>query len=521
MTGTASVTSLLIRTNRIRLAVWTVAIPALLAFGALSVKALYPTVADRESYAAMAQLVTAQIAFNGPPAALTTLGGIVVFEAGWLLMLAVAVCSILIGVRVTRGQEETGTLELLRSGRVSRGATLLAAALVLGSLLAVIAVASGAALIATGTAITGALIYAAALFCVGVFFGAVAVSAAQVTAQSRAAYGLAFAVLGTSFAFRAAGDAGGNTLSWLSPLGWAQASEPFGANNLWPLLLLLAAAIGIAGGAWMLNQRRDLGAGVIAPRPGRVSASALASSPLGLQLRLARATILAWSAGIAIMMVAFGSMATTAEDFAASSDGTAEVIAAFGGTSLTDAFLVFSILVLAILSAGCALSLTMRVRADEDSGRIAVLATAPVRRTTIFAGYLLSALSAALLLLAFGSLMLGVGYAVGTGDWTIVGGVVGSALAHFPAIVALAAAALALAAIRPESASVAWAVYAVTATIALLGPAFSLPGWVANLSVFEHVPEYPSLAWPLTIGGLGCLLVAVALGVFERRDLRT
>ena len=40
---------------------------------------------------------------------------------------------------------------------------------------------------------------------------------------------------------RAIGDTGGGTLTWFSPLGWAEQTRPFWEDRWWPLLLPLAA----------------------------------------------------------------------------------------------------------------------------------------------------------------------------------------------------------------------------------------------------------------------------------------
>jgi ABC-2 type transport system permease protein len=70
-----------------------------------------------------------------------------------------------------------------------------------------------------------------------------------VTENGRPAYGLAGAALGLAFLLRAAGDAGGSGLAWLSPIGWAQAMRPFTGERWWPLLFALAAAAGLLAAA--------------------------------------------------------------------------------------------------------------------------------------------------------------------------------------------------------------------------------------------------------------------------------
>lgn len=525
MTGTRTLTTLLLHSNRIRLLLWASLIPALLALGAASIKSLYPTQTDWDAYAAIADLVPAQIAFNGPPTALTTLGGIIIFETGWLLMLAACVANILLTVRLTRGQEEAGALEVLRAGRVSAGAPLVAVAVLIVSLNALLGVSTATVLVLAGTSVFGAVTYGAALFAVGTLFGAIAACTAQLSERARTASGLALAVLGVSFLARAIGDVSdapsAAILTWVSPLGWAQSTEPFGANRWLPIALLLGATAVTSGAAWQLNATRDLGAGVIAGRPGRVRAARWATTPMGLQVRLARGGILAWTAGVVILSGAFGAMATTADDFAASSEATTDLIASFGGTSLSDAFIVFSLVIVGLIAAGCTISQILRMHGDEEAGRLAILVTAPQRRATVAASYVLTGFTAGFLLLATGGLALGAAYAAGTDDWSALTAIWASSLAHFPAVMVLAGVAAVGAAMTSRGAAFAWGVYAITAILTVLGPALSLPEWAVSWSVFDHVASYPAVTWNVSLITIGAALAVAAAVGFTRRDMRS
>ena len=100
--------------------------------------------------------------------------------------------------------------------------------------------------------------------------------AVQLTSTTRGAGGIAIAALGLAFVVRAMGDTSsgnGQDLVYASFLGWAQQVSPFGENRLWWLvpvaILLLLLAV-----ADVLLQRRDLGSGLWAARPGRSRASA-------------------------------------------------------------------------------------------------------------------------------------------------------------------------------------------------------------------------------------------------------
>ena len=94
--------------------------------------------------------------------------------------------------------------------------------------------------------------------------------------------GLAFAILGAAFAFRAIGDAGNGALSWLSPLGWSLQVRPY-AGERWEVLglhAITAAALTVA--AYLLLNSRDVGAGLLADGTGPATAAGSLAGSFGL-----------------------------------------------------------------------------------------------------------------------------------------------------------------------------------------------------------------------------------------------
>ncbi|WP_406258244.1 hypothetical protein OIA45_00705 [Streptomyces chartreusis] len=85
-TGTAVLTRLIVRRERVRILIWTAAVPLLVLLTAASVKGLYPTQHDLDVAAEASEGNAAAIAFNGPAQGLDTLGGEVAFQvapSGW------------------------------------------------------------------------------------------------------------------------------------------------------------------------------------------------------------------------------------------------------------------------------------------------------------------------------------------------------------------------------------------------------------------------------------------------------
>ena len=271
--GTAALLRLILRRDRIRLPIWLLGIIGVVAGSANGVQSVYATPRDRQIYADTIGNSAGSIAMGGPPNALETMGGITVFETSATALVSMALMAIFLGVRHSRGEEEAGRLELLRSAQLGRMAPLTAVGLYLSAASVIVGAGIALSFVGLGLPAIGSWVFGASITATGLVFAAVALVAAQVTEHARAAVGGASAVLAVAFALRAIGDVSTPALSWLSPLGWSQATAPYDRDRWWPLLLSLAASGGMAVIAALLVERRDLGAGLVAPRLGPATAS--------------------------------------------------------------------------------------------------------------------------------------------------------------------------------------------------------------------------------------------------------
>ncbi|RPI07452.1 MAG: ABC transporter permease, partial [Actinobacteria bacterium] len=134
LVGAGSLTHLIARRDRVRIAVWVVAIAGLVYITAASTIGLYPTQADLDKAAAAARDNPAALAFSGPDVALDTLGGQVAFQIGAVGLTLVGLMSLLMVSRLTRGEEDSGRLELVRSMPVGRRAPIAAAVWVVAAM---------------------------------------------------------------------------------------------------------------------------------------------------------------------------------------------------------------------------------------------------------------------------------------------------------------------------------------------------------------------------------------------------
>lgn len=269
LAGTATLLRFALRRDRVMIPVW-VGVNALMVLSMPNtLKNLYGTPAER------ADLIH-QVATNASFRALigpvfdTSVGALTAWRVGVYAGALAAAMSLMVVVRHTRDEEESGRQELVASGMVGRRASLTAALLAAAVANAVLALLVAGGLAGQGT--TGAVALGLGLAAVGLVFATMAAIVAQLTESARLARGLTAAVLGLAFVLRAAGDSaaddGSSVLTWLSPLGWLENLRPY-ADERWWVLLLFAAAVLLQGAvAYRLAGRRDIGMSFLPTRPG-------------------------------------------------------------------------------------------------------------------------------------------------------------------------------------------------------------------------------------------------------------
>lgn len=523
--ATSVLTRLTLRRDRVRLAIWFAALVALPLVAVASFESLYPTQAALDGYAATAGSSPAAIALGGPGHGLHTLGGVVVFEVGGFVTVGIALCNIFLVARNTRAEEELGRVELFRSAAVGRHAALTATLLVAAAFNLAVGGAIAAALGAQSLPWAGSAMFGASIAAVGLGVAAITAVAAQVADHARGAQAIAGAVFGAAYLARAAGDLGDGTVSWFSPVGWAQATRPFADERWWPLLLVGALTAVCAVGAHVLESHRDLGGGMVAHRPGPARGAAGLTTRLGLAWRLQRGGIAGWAVGAGVAGAAMGAAADQTGEMLADNP---DLLAALGGSAtgdLTDVFFRMTSLLLALAVSGYLVASVLRARSEEHAGHVEPVLAGPVSRTRWTSAQLAVPAVASALLLTIGGASTGAAYAVASGDVEQLPRILASAALYLPVVWLFGGLTAALFGALPRAAPVAWGALAAAAVVSLLGPAFRLPAWAVDLSPFEHAPELPGGEITLAASAV-MLLLAVALAVagaagFTRRDLAT
>ncbi|MEI7034272.1 ABC transporter permease [Streptomyces pratensis] len=517
--GTGALLRLALRRDRLTTPLWVAVLGGSFSSVASSLTTLYPTAAERSELAVSMTGNSSLRALYGPVFD-DSVGGLVAWRMVGFGAALAAVMSLLIVVRHTREEEETGRQEMLSCAVVGRSAPLTAALLAAVVANAALAVLIAAGLAGAGAGGPGAVALALAVAGTGVLFACTAAVAAQLTENTRLARGLTAAALGAAYVLKAAGDAAtddaSSPLTWLSPVGWAENVRAYAAERWWVLLLLAAAALAQAALAYTLAARRDVGMSFLPSRPG--PSSGRISSAAGLALRLQRGALIGWTLSFAAVGTVFGSLADGAADLIGDNAQTQEIFRRMGGdAAITDAFLAAMAGMLGMVAALYVVSSALRPHGEETTGRAEPVLAGGVTRTAWAGGHLAVAFGGSALVLAAGGLGLAVGHGQRPAE-TLCG-----TLVQLPAVWVLGGLTVLLYGAAPRLAAAAWAPAGISLALGWIGPALDLPRAVLNLSPFSHLPKLPgdAMSWPpvLLMSAGAAALTAAGLAALRRRDL--
>ncbi len=529
LAGTGFLLRFMLRRDMVRLMVPTASLLVFCVYYVTATASLYPTAADRLNRAASISNAGG-VLLSGPGYGLGnyTPGAMFANELALWIMVFLAMTNIFQITRNTRAEEETGRAELVRSLPVGRHAATVAALLVVVIVDLVFGVLGGA-LISTvgGLAVGDTFALMVGMVLTGLVFAAVATVTCQLTVHGRGASGMAFALVGAAALIRGLGDIQhphGSWLSWLSPIAWTQQMRPYVDLRLWPLGLSVIAIVVALAVAALLAGRRDLGEGMVRERGGRADAAPTLANPFRFAFRQLRTALLCWMAGCVVMFGLCGAflgknVGKIATSLASQNSLTARI---FAGDAL-GAFLRIFILHCALAVAGFSVAAVLRVKGEEEEGRLGLELSRPASRTNLLISRVAVVMLGMLVLLVVGG-----GVALWTGSLLShgqigLGELAGCAATFAPGIAVLIAFAAACYAWLPKATVLAWVLFAIVIVESFFGQLLNLPDVVRALSPFWWVGNYPvTPVEPSHMTGLcvaAAALMALAVAGFRRRDL--
>jgi ABC-2 type transport system permease protein len=275
--------------------------------------------------------------------------------------------------------------------------------------------------------------------------------------------------------------------------------------------------------ATALTVRRDLGAGLVAARPGPPSAAPSLGNPLGLAFRLQRGSLLGWGAGVLVMGIGYGWIGPTVDAFIGQNKALAEMLASAGGGSLTDSYFASSFRLMALLATGFAIQSALRVRSEETSMRADMVLATPVSRWRFAASHLAVACAGSFTLLAIAGLATGVSYGLAGGGMQDLPRLFVASLVYGPAMWIMVGIVIALDGLVPRWVGVSWAILVACVAEGFLGAVLGLPRWLSDLSPFERVPQLPAASLTIlplvAMSAVAAGLTLIGLAGLRRRDI--
>lgn len=522
---------LLIRRHRRTILLWWVAVVALIIATGSAYQSTYPTAEQRQIAVALSRRNGATTALYGVLPGSGNPAQMFAWEMGAILTILVAVMAVLMAVTLVRVPEDDGTLELVRITGM-RASTPLTATV---GLLLMVAVALAVGCVAAlaprlnsvlGVNWPGIVSFGAVVGLTFLLTAMISVVIAQLAATAGGARLLGFAVLGVSFALRAVGDTGQiSWLGWLSPLGLRAVVLPLTENRWPPVIVALFCCFAFGLVAWWLSRSRDVGAGLIRVHD-RGAARLHIRSTLGLTVRLARGSVLAWTFALGCLGSLLASMGSSvvpmSEDgnlgdgFLASQLEAGDPVAGYFG--YTGTFLGIVISIFSIATVLRARSAELQTRTDL------VLATGARRWAPLGAQLAVAAGGTLIALLVTGGMVALIAPSVISGS-QVAGRGFFYILGQWPAALALAGLTVAVVGLIPSQSWLAWLPLFASAGLALLGALVGVPAGIREMGVFQHTPdiaaEHPELVPMFILIGVGGIAAAIGLAAMANRDILT
>ena len=503
-TGISVLLPVSLKQNARSIAPWVMGVSALSASSILAYRFIFPDVVDRTQLSAALSSNPALSLIFGPAHNLMTNDGFNAWRSGALGAFFAALMAILVVVANSRADEDSGQAELIASGVMGRQARLT---------------------VAVGGAAVPSLLLSATFTASALMFAGVAAVTVQLGSDARSASSIAIGLLGVFFVVRGSIDSidAPGWAGWTTPLGWLEQVRPAADVNPWPLLLAVALAAVLIACGFVLDGRRDYGAGIIAPRPGPARGTR-AANIWGLAVRLNRGSLITWLVAFAGLGVVFGYLSTAITGLLGSNTSLRGVLAgqSANASNLTFAFLVTILQLVGLIAAIAGVQTVNRIVFEENSFRVEPVLAGALRRPTYLASNIVVAYLAPAIYLLIGGTVIGL-IAANSDTGVSIPSVIGQAAATVPAVWALVAIAAAAVGARPAVRFVGWLAIIVAFALTILGPTFKLPEWALSISPLHHVPNVtvPAPDW-MGLVGVGVAFVvftAIAFAGFRHRDI--
>jgi ABC-2 type transport system permease protein len=495
--------------------------------------AAYPTLRAREMLSSSFASNIGLKALLGSPHQLQTVVGFAAWNTFMILVVVSAIWSYMTATRVFRGEEDAGRWEIILAGRTSSrraainvfaglGYSLLVFFAIMATLFALIG-----AIKNVGFSPGAAIYFSLAVSANAALFAALGGLASQIMPTRAQALRATTAIFGLSYILRAAADVSGT--HWLldvSPIGWIEQLHPLSQLNGWWLLPIIGLTFVMVWAAVFLAGRRDLGSSIVTDHDTSVPHTTFLNGAVSADIRLSRASIISWVAGIILGGTFFASFTKTADQAVGDSATAQHIFSHFtqGSSSVgTKTYLGIVFFIIMIVVMCYAASAASSMREDESHSYLDNLLVQPVSRLRWLVGRALLAI----LIVCLASLLAGIavwftlaGQGSGISLHTALMATINSAV---PGILILGIGVLGLGIAPRLTSATAYCAIGWSFLVQMVSSGIKLNHWILDTSIFNHVALAPATQprWTTDLVLVMIALALFSLGVvaFNKRDL--
>jgi len=504
---------------------WVAGLTAISAGVAVTVEDRIGTEAEREALAAMEGIPAFQ-ALQGRLVEIATVEGFTLARWGMFSILA-AIWAMLAGVKLLRGDEESGHVEPLRAGVLTSRGLLTSALAALFTVYAIFAVAIGTTHSAVGMdpATSWALGGAAALLAAS--FATAGAVASQLAATRRRAAGLVGGFLGVALAVRilAAATATPEWVWWATPFGWMGYLHEIDDARIGVFVAFVALLVVLVGAA-VASARRDLHAGLLVRAEPAVTRARPVGSQAGLALRLTAGSARTWVVIIGALVAALGLLARDFVEAVAEMQTMVELVRELFGLVLDtpEGMVGATFFFVAVLLAVAAVGQAAAIREEEATWRIEHVLVRPVGRTRWLVTRVVVSAAALVAIAVVGGVVAWAATTISGAPVTVGDGVLAGINVVPAAWLALGVGVAILGLVPRLTAPLTYGLVVVAFLLDFVGPFLDLPEWLLDLSPFRHIAAVPGVEM-----NVGAALIMLAVGVvgatvgvlaFRWRDLK-
>lgn len=455
-----------------------------------------------------------------------TVGAMYVHEMLLFSSLIAMTVSMLHVIGHSRKEEDLGLAELVRSFQVGRQANSLAVMVEIIIVNLILAFFIAGVMLSFGIdsiSMEGVFLFASSIGLAGMMGGSIALLMAQIMPISSAATGASLGFMGILYILRGLTDISNISLSMYNPLGWVYLSYPFTENNWLPLILGLVFIGILIVISFVLEGRRDMGAGYLPEREGRPYAKKTLLSVPGLFLRLNRGMIIAWLTSFLILGAAYGAIFGELGSFVGENE-LLQMIFTHSGITIEESFTSTIMLVMVGLVSILPIAIVNRLFSEERNLYLSQInGTKVMRKELYWTNIIIATVSAKLGMLLTILGLSGAATAVmekgimSMSDFFAIG------LNLLPVALFFVGLAALILGWVPKLGKLIYVYLAYSFFINYFGNIIDLPKWIQNTSAQNWLPNMPMeefnlMAYTLLIG-VSLLLTILGYVGYKNRDM--